>query len=100
MDKNAPRIWAIGKFVAEAIVVLGALACILTYLDIKPSWVSPVQQKPMTSLAATPAPSSHSTGWLVLGLLLITVALVSSGYSLYRNLKTAKPPNEGAQGDP
>jgi hypothetical protein len=46
------------------------------------------------------APSPHSVAWLVVGLILFAIGLASSGYSLYRNLKTSAPPDEGAQGDP
>jgi hypothetical protein len=76
---------AIVKFVAETLVVLGALAGLLQYLGIKPPWVSNAPEPSPMTPAFTQAP--HGVGWLIFGLVLFAIALASSTYSLFRSWK-------------
>ena len=90
MPEMPPMFKAICRFVFDVTIWLGALACVFTFLGVKPWWISRVQAPAMTPAPISPPPLSHgSVVWLVCGLLLFAVGIVSSGYSLYRRWKAA-----------
>ncbi len=66
---------AIGSFIFHGIIWLGALACILVWLGLKPK-----------DLWGWPLNPPHWI-WLVLSLALFGSGIIASGFSLYRSLK-------------
>lgn len=71
------------KFVAELLVVLGAAACILTWLEIKPG-----------DFVMVTVP--HVL-WLILGILLFALSLSSSGYSLHKSYRLTDSKGSAAE---
>jgi hypothetical protein len=69
---------AIGKFIFDVVVALGAVSCILVWLKLEPKDIRMSVSGP------------HWL-WLIVGLGLFVVALTSSGYSLYRTIHQPKP---------
>lgn len=76
---------AVLRFVAEVILVLGAAACILVWLEIKPKDIMVAGIWPHWM-------------WLVVSAALFLIAVSSSGYSLRRSFRALPPvPDEGLQ---
>jgi len=99
MSRISWKLRKVGKWMAESILLLAALACIFTWADIKPPWSIHSPGAPAMTPSAISAPTVHSYGWLVTGLFLFAVGLASSGYSFYRSwkagIRSSKPKLDG-----